>query len=455
MKRIFLLLLLATVFNSFGQCWSKLASGAGYSIATDQSGNLWATGYDNWGQLGNGNPNSTVYSFTQITTGVNWLMVSVGYNQVLAIKSNGTLWAWGSNQMGQLGDGTTNSKNVPTQIGTDTNWAFVSAGTNFSIAIKTNGTIWGFGMNNSGQLGMSDPSDRTTPTQIGSGANWTKAWAGGSHVIAKETNGTYWAWGANGGGQLGDGSNITRWSPVQIGTSNIWSEISVGLSSTVALKPNGTLWAWGWNMYGQLGNGNNTDSNIPIQVGTGTDWVSIDSGHDFVIAKKSNKSLWSWGNNDNGQLGLNLGVLPSGLNTPTQIGTDLNWSIFSASEYRHVLALKTNGQLWAWGSNTGTLGNGNFGTEWAPIQSTSCTLGIQENEISNYSVYPNPVSDILNVQNFNNLKVDKIAISDITGRTILEQNSQMPINVQGLQNGTYLLQIFSEGKVYSHKFIKQ
>jgi len=187
-------------------------------------------------------------------------VISAGGYHTVAILADGTLWAWGRNLEGQLGNGTishhedgiTTPGIVPFQIGIAGNWAFVSAGGLHNAAIKTDGTLWAWGENDFGQLGDGTTENRTVPVRIGSDNNWASVFAGGSYTVAIKTDGTLWAWGTNDFGQLGDGTTENRTAPVQIGTSGNWKSVSVCGSyhsfdkkHTVAIKTDGTLWAWG------------------------------------------------------------------------------------------------------------------------------------------------------------------------------------------------------------------
>src|SRR6266850_519132 len=220
--------------------------------------------------------------------------VSAGGSLTVVVKSDGTLWAWGT-------DGTTQSTS-PVQIGTATNWTAVATGGQglaHAVALKSDGTLWAGGSNSNGQLGDGTTTERTSPVQIGTATNWTAVAAGGSqavgHTVALKSDGTLWAWGTDGTTQ--------STSPVQIGTATNWTAVAAGLFHTVALKSDGTLWAWGNNFHGQLGDGTTTQRASPVQIGTATSWTAVAAGDSHTVALKSDDTLWAWGSNFNGQPG--------------------------------------------------------------------------------------------------------------------------------------------------------
>jgi alpha-tubulin suppressor-like RCC1 family protein len=291
--------------------------------------------------------------------------IEAGYNHTVVIKTDGTLWVWGLNSNGQLGDGTITSKSTPTQIGTDTNWASVSSGVSHTLATKTDGTLWAWGYNGYGQLGDGTTIQRLTPTQIGTDTNWASVSSGNSHSMAIKSDGTLWAWGYNGYGQLGDGTTIQKNIPVQIGVDTTWVSISVGGDYTVGIKTDGILWSWGKNNLCQLGDGTSVDKTTPTQIGVNT-WASISTGFDYIMGIKTDGTLWGWGYNGYGQLG--DGTITSKC-TPVQIATDTWTSVAAGGSYAHTVAIKTDGTLWAWGSNYYyQLGDGTASQQNTPVQ---------------------------------------------------------------------------------------
>jgi alpha-tubulin suppressor-like RCC1 family protein len=338
---------------------------------------LYAWGTNSGGQLGEDDtvPRS---SPVQVGTATNWSLISAGHvSHSAGVKTDGTLWTWGSNFGGQLGLNNTIYRSSPTQVGSATNWRTdILSGRTFSAGSKTDGTLWLWGNNSYGQLGINNILNRSSPTQVGTDTTWSKIAPAQDSIAAIKTTGTLWTWGNNAQGQLGTNTVVLRSSPAQVGAGTDWNLISssgaLGTERFAAIKTTGTLWAWGNNAQGQLGINNILNRSSPVQIGANTNWSKIFYGM-HVMAIKTDGTLWSWGLNSSGQLGQNDIVNRS---SPVQVGTGNDWNLIATSRY-HTLAIKTNGTMWAWGANSGgQLGEDDTVPRSSPVQvgtSTSWT----------------------------------------------------------------------------------
>jgi alpha-tubulin suppressor-like RCC1 family protein len=302
---------------------------------------LWAWGKNNNGNLGLGN--ITNYSSPkQVGALTTWSQASAGLYNSLAIKTDGTLWAWGWNRVGSLGLSDTISRSSPVQVGALTGWSKVAAQFQyFTVAIKTNGTLWAWGKNSQGQLGLGNTIYYSSPKQVGALTTWSTIGYGYRYTtsLAIKTNGTLWSWGYNGQGQLGLGNVTSYSSPKQVGALTTWSQVAGARYSSLAIKTDGTLWSWGQNDKGQLGLGNITSYSSPKQVGALTTWSQVSAGYKFSLSTTTVGALWSWGDNVSGQLGLGNTTNRS---SPVQVGALTNWSqVSGGGTYGFSLALKT------------------------------------------------------------------------------------------------------------------
>jgi len=308
------------------QDWQSVGVGR-YVIAGVRGNKLYTWGPAGHGALGlNGPTNVAQSSPTQVGTDTDWSKVGPGgSNQAMAIKSDGTLWSWGYNAYGSLGHNDMVKQSSPTQVGTDTTWsdaAIVEAYT--ANALKTDGTLWAWGYNGIGVLGQSQVNTHySSPKQIP--GTWSN-FAGGYQVAGGvKTDGTLWCWGDGGYGSTGQNDNVDRSSPTQVGTDTTWSKLRQGYHTNIALKTDGTIWTWGQGNDGMLGRpDDNLEVSSPTQVGTDTTWTNVDTTMQNMYATKTDGTLWTWGAKDYGMLGLNQNNVA--YSSPTQIpGT--NWSL--------------------------------------------------------------------------------------------------------------------------------
>ena len=337
-------------------------------------GQLWGWGSNSDGNLGDNTTTARSSPVQTVAGGINWKQVAGGYRSSTAIKTDGTLWGWGSNGDGQLGDNTLTSKSSPVQtVSGGTNWRQVSCFRFHTAAIKTDGTLWIWGDNASGQLGTNNITDRSSPVQtVSGGTNWKQVSCGGSHTGAIKTDGTLWMWGAHYDGELGNNATAgypnARSSPVQtVSGGTNWKLVSCGTNHTGSIKTDGTLWMWGGNGDGQLGDNTLTSKSSPVQtVAGGTNWKQVSCGNIYTGAIKTDGTLWMWGDGVSGKLG-NLNTIDR--SSPVQtVSAGTNWRQVSCG-YSTTGAIKTDGTLWMWGLGTsGELGDNTRVTKSSPVQ---------------------------------------------------------------------------------------
>ena len=369
----------------------------------DDPSKLFVWGYNYYGTTGDNS--RTYYSSPIQVPGTTWMSIGSSGNSApgyvtLSTKADGTLWAWGGNYYGDLGQNTITYHSSPVQI-PGTNWNQVNGGGG-GCATKTDGTLWACGYNNAGQLGLNNITNYSSPVQL-PGTTWqvgnSKASLHSSSFAIK-TDGTLWAWGSNNSGKLGRNDVVQRSSPAQVGTDTNWNTISTTNVFTVATKTDGTAWAWGRNEYGELAQNNQgnpaTSMSSPIQIGTDTNWTSITAGNVAAFGTKTDGTLWAWGWDRHACLALGPSHSlpnPIKISSPTQIGTDTNWSTnlgTVATMDSAAAVIKTDGTLWSWGLNDfGQLGHNNKttyssprqipGTKWTKLYGFTTTLiGLQD-----------------------------------------------------------------------------
>jgi alpha-tubulin suppressor-like RCC1 family protein len=286
----------------------------------------------------------------------------------LGVRANGTLWAWGNNANGNLGDNTVTGRSSPVSvIGGFTDWVQTSAGSGHSLGVRANGSMWAWGYNNSGRLGDNTTINKSSPVSVlGGFTDWVQASAGSGHNLGLRANGSLWAWGRGLEGQLGDNSTVNKSSPVSvIGGFTDWVQASGGNQHSLGVRANGSLWAWGAGASGQLGDNTNTNKSSPVSVVGGfTDWVQASAGSIHSLGVRANGSLWSWGSAGSGRLGDN--TLDTKSSPVSVVGGFTDW--IQASAGQSSLGVRANGSLWAWGGNTdGRLGDDTLVDKSSPV----------------------------------------------------------------------------------------
>lgn len=344
--------------------WKQVVTTPSHTIGIKQDGTMWALGLNNIGQLGTGDI-LNIGSFVQIGTS-SWNMVSAGTSHTTAIRSDGALFAWGYNGTGEIGDGTVVNKSSPVQIGTSS-WAFVDSGWNFNYGITVDKKLYAWGLNTNWQLGL-DEGPYLSPVAIVSPTSWKTVACGNYHAMGIKTNGSLWAWGLGTAGRLGNGAGTGNFpSPVQIGASS-WVAVSCGSSHTAAIDTVGRLFTWGLGTSGQLGDSTVVTKSSPVQVGTSS-WSSVTCGIQETFAIDKAGRLFAWGYNDQWNLG--IGLSSANQSSPVQIGTS-SWIAVAAGS-RFALAIDVNKRLFAWGLN----GYGQMGQNTQALDTTTTQTLIQ------------------------------------------------------------------------------
>ncbi len=414
----------ATVSTS---TWTSVALGDGHTCGIKSDSTLWCWGKNTNGQVGDG---TTVdkNTPTEVSGGGAWTSVAVSpYYSVCGIKSDSSLWCWGKNNFGQLGDGTTADKNVPTVV-TGT-WKSISITGEHSCGIKSDNTLWCWGNNQYGRLGDGTATNRSSPVNISVGLTWEKVYAAGyntcgirsggtlvcwgdgpysengnnvyadqyspvgvngggtwkdvsltgGHVCAIKSDDTVWCWGDDGYGQVGNNAALAGQPiPTAISTGGAWSQIQTFWgwwtslsgsnaegSHSCALKSDGTIWCWGRNNYGQLGNNTTSNKAIPTTLNGGGTWSKMSTMSTHACGIKSDSTLWCWGKNAAGEVGDATTVTKT---VPTAIGTD-SWTSVVVGPANHTCAIQSDNSLWCWGENTnGQVGDGTTANKTSPVK---------------------------------------------------------------------------------------
>jgi alpha-tubulin suppressor-like RCC1 family protein len=392
----FAVLLCALVSIARGADVVSVWGGARGTIILKSDGTVWTWGANFNGKLGIGTTNTSraltpveVHDPNNIGFFNSVKAVMGGEIHNVALKSDGTVWCWGWNSLGQLGNGTTNDSWVPTQTGLTanpplTNVVKLGGRPYFTLAEKSDGTIWAWGMNQFGQMGNGTTTASLGNQQVTVPVMVSNSYPGGpingalqitcgyQFGAALATNGTVWVWGSGTHGEQGTGATTTNYIPVQVpGLTNI-TQISAGWFHILARKSDGTAWAWGNNSSGEIGDGATSNDFSPVRVLNISNIVAVSGGDSHSSALAADGTIWKWGRNDVGELGMNSADT-NAHPVPAKILTDKfgngfsNVVMMAARDY-HNIALKADGSVWMWGANDqGQCGDGTQNDAWRPV----------------------------------------------------------------------------------------
>jgi alpha-tubulin suppressor-like RCC1 family protein len=459
MKRLFTIFIFAFIFqlSSFAQCFTKISAGDAHTLALKSDGSLWACGSNSYGELGNGTTSSTPkLTFTKIGNATDWAIIEAGSDLSFGIKKDGSLWAWGSNVNVALGDGTKVSKSTPVKIESDQSWKSVSAYETHVLGIKTDGTLWAWGENGLYQLGLNSTTDRPKPVQVGTEKDWDLIAAGKDFSLATKKDGSLWTWGSNYYYGLGSGVLSGTSKVPKMVDSGIYKSISAVEYHAAGVQSIGSLWTWGDNLWGQIGDGTiATYSPYPLQIGEESEWADVKVGTVITVGLKKDGTLWTWGGNTFGQTGTGYWS-----NKPVKVNIKAKITSFEVG-HDNTFAIDEKGEIWHWGRNSGGgLGTGVTGNVKIPQLLKCPTVGVNDEKISNLTLtlYPNPVEDALFID-FDDEKNERLelTISDILGKTVYRQSSferNTTINTTSLPKGCYVVTLSNKNNIGFKKFNK-
>jgi alpha-tubulin suppressor-like RCC1 family protein len=361
--------------KSGGAVVSALAAGDAHTMALKSDGTVWTWGWNRDGQLGDGT-NTDRYTPVQVGGLAGIKAICAGGDHAVALKSDGSVWTWGNNLVGQLGDGTYAYKNTPVEVSGLSGVTAIAAGGAFTMALKGDGSVWVWGDNFGGVIGdwNSYPKGNwPSPIQVQGLSGVIALAAGWEHALVLKGDGSVWSWGDNGSGQLGGGTVNTsnmRFDPQQVLTGV--ATIAAGGGSdhnrhSIIIKSDGSPWTFGYNAQGELGDGTTTASNTPVAVSGLTGVTGVAAGSNFTTALKGDGTVWSWGYNVSGQLGDGTA---NEQHTPVQV-SGLGSVVALVAGGEHALVIKSDGTVWAWGGNgNGGLGDGTTTFRNVPVEVT-------------------------------------------------------------------------------------
>jgi alpha-tubulin suppressor-like RCC1 family protein len=343
--------------------WIELDVGGGQGCGTRNGGELWC-----WGRriaLGNGdtgedcsasNPPACVVTTPKpVTAQGSWSSPAAGDLFTCAIRDDGTLWCWGVNDFGQLGNAGDDAP-LPVQVEASADWLAVAAGGGTVCGIRSPGTLWCWGRNHVGQLGTGATGDDSpVPAQVGGDADWIDVVVSYGTACGRRVGGSLSCWGANSVGQLGQG---VAGDPIATPSlvAGTWATVAVAPSRTCAIADEGTLWCWGENANGVVDPGGDELVSSPVQIGADTDWIAVALGDTMACATKTDGTAWCWGSNDYGQVG-NGAIERDTVVTSPSLVVGVDDVVAVAAAGFTVCGVRSDGTSLCWGSNGGVQGN--------------------------------------------------------------------------------------------------
>jgi uncharacterized repeat protein (TIGR03803 family) len=446
-----------------------IAAGGNHSIIKycgECGGSVTSNGLNSSGQLGDGTTTQknvpTALSLSQVTA------VAAGASHSLFLMADGTVWGTGLNTNGQLGNGTITNKTSPVQVTGLTGIVAIAAGNTHSLFLKNDGTVWACGINSNNQLGDGTATQRNVPVQVVGLTGITKISAGGLHSVFLKSDGTVWACGRNANGQLGDGTLVAKATAIQIpGLSGI-IDISAGGNHSVFLKSNNTVWVTGLNSSGQLGNGTTAQRTTPGALATINYVTATSAGATHTLFVRNDGTAWATGLNSNGQLG--DGTVTAST-VPVFVSNLAGVSAVSAGA-THSLFLTDDGMVWATGRNVnGQLGDNTTTTRLLPVEVANANpcgriarkiqpQVIIAEELNVLETYPNPVNNTLTIDLPDGAaaRVSPLSISNGMGKILINDQfntgeATKTINTSELPAGMYLLHVDAQNGPVSKKVL--
>lgn len=465
MKKLSTLFLFAAAAASASAADWGAMSANDHSMLLDKTGKIYVSGSNRYGQLGDGHYfdfESGIYYdsnvFKPVDAGdLKFRYVNASIYSAAAIAFDGTLYTWGQNGFGQLGQsgvGVYGGVYTPTKVNDD-KWAKVKGRASTMVGIHTDGTLWSWGRNSDGALGIGDTDIESvaTPGQIGTD-RWIDCTAGYYHAAAVKADGTLWAWGQNSQHQVDKSSASAVAAPEQIGADTDWTQVVAGLKMTAALKADGTLWTWGNNAESALGRATADGYDAePMQVLDHVAQFAVGDMH--VLAVKDNGRLWGWGYNLHGEL---ADGTQTNVAVPTQIGS-AQWEMVACGSY-HSMGVQIDGSLWVWGWNRyGQLG---LGDDDNRLTLTECTYDPGDGAVqgiaadAKVTVFPTVVDATVNVSA--DSTIESVAVYGANGaklgfKQVGAQSTRL--NVSHLAAGTYFVVVKGASSQTTARFIKK